>query len=346
MLADMLFHTPWTNIFKGVDLARGTNIPPTLITNYAGVYSDTRMQAVFCLRVDLTDPDIELVTNPQCTNCGSYEVIGNTTSGFLEANQARGAINGSFFTPCCSETPGARLNLYGLYLHEGQVVSPAWTPADYDPLRTYYATLLFTSNNLPAFVAYNNPSTNLALFSTGIAGDLALLTNGVIAVPSADWQPRSALGLSQDHRYLYLMSIDGRQGGYSDGATDLETAAWLRFFGAWEGMNVDGGGGATLVMSDGSECSQAVQVNRPIEAGVPGRERVAGGQLGFRAKLLQPPLVRDIKAEGGYKTATITWTTTSNATSQVEYGTTPNYGNVSVFDPTLVTNHTVTLNNL
>src|SRR5712692_4847890 len=37
--------------------------------------------------------------------------------------------------------------------------------------------------------------------------------------------------------------------------------------------------------------------------------------------------------------AMVSWTTNAPGTSQVEYGTTTNYGLKTVFDPTLVTNH-------
>jgi hypothetical protein len=44
--------------------------------------------------------------------------------------------------------------------------------------------------------------------------------------------------------------------------------------------------------------------------------------------------------------AVVTWTTDEPATSQVEYGTTNNYGSVTTLDNELVTNHSITINNL
>jgi len=49
-----------------------------------------------------------------------------------------------------------------------------------------------------------------------------------------------AYALSQDRKTLYLLAIDGRQSGYSDGALDWETAAWLIKMGAYDGVNMDG----------------------------------------------------------------------------------------------------------
>lgn len=42
---------------------------------------------------------------------------------------------------------------------------------------------------------------------------------------------------------------------------------------------------------------------------------------------------------GGFR---INWTTDEPATSQVEYGLTTSYGNLTPLDPTLVTSHSVT----
>ncbi len=70
-----------------------------------------------------------------------------------------------------------------------------------------------------------------------------LLRNGVnVGNPDDHLEPRTMTGVSQDGRYLFLMVIDGRQPGYSEGCNQAEAATWLRQVGAWEGMNLDGGG--------------------------------------------------------------------------------------------------------
>ncbi|NTU65482.1 MAG: phosphodiester glycosidase family protein, partial [Chloroflexi bacterium] len=77
---------------------------------------------------------------------------------------------------------------------------------------------------------------------TAITGNRALLTRGVNVNAStpADLDPRTALGLSQDRHYLFLMTIDGRQPGYSDGAVDLNTAEWMIRLGAYQPHADDG----------------------------------------------------------------------------------------------------------
>ncbi len=67
------------------------------------------------------------------------------------------------------------------------------------------------------------------------------------------YHPRTAYGLSQDGRYLYLLVVDGRMKGISEGASTQELGEWLKHFGAYTGINMDGGGSATMVIWDGKE---------------------------------------------------------------------------------------------
>ena len=73
--------------------------------------------------------------------------------------------------------------------------------------------------------------------------------------------PRSAAGVSRNGRYLILMTIDGRQAGYSEGTTTAETAEWIRKLGAYNALNLDGGGSTALVI-EGADGSPVV-LNRP-----------------------------------------------------------------------------------
>ena len=58
------------------------------------------------------------------------------------------------------------------------------------------------------------------------------------------------------------------------------------------------------------------------------------------------PVVGNVGAIAGTDRATVTWTTDTAADSQVEYGTTPDYGLTSTLDPSPVSSHTVELSGL
>lgn len=70
-------------------------------------------------------------------------------------------------------------------------------------------------------------------------------------VPSFSKQrhPRTAVGFSRDSTLLYLVTVDGRQDS-SVGMTLEELAGFLIEIGAYDALNLDGGGSTTLVIRD------------------------------------------------------------------------------------------------
>lgn len=100
-----------------------------------------------------------------------------------------------------------------------------------------------------------------------VGGYPILLTAG--AVPptletepreSFGWQrhPRTAMGVADRGRRVWLITVDGRQASYSDGMTLAELASLLQRLGATDALNLDGGGSTTMVV-DGRI------VNRPSD---------------------------------------------------------------------------------
>lgn len=242
----------WVPLFKGIDHAVGTNNPGN------GGMPD--LMVVYALRVDLTDPDIQLYATPRiATGYGvdSHETAGYTVSNFLTMHGLQVAVNGNYFhdpgtsdteSPSYTESPGTPFDVIGLLISKGVVVSPQ----DSDD---YTASFMFTTNNQVTFYPTNWPANPTTGVETALTGTYAILVNQVnvgsnyINNGSAihGINPRTALGLSQNRQYLYLLVIDGRQSGYSNGALDWETAKWLQKLGAWDGANLDGGGSSCMV---------------------------------------------------------------------------------------------------
>ena len=320
----------WTPIFQGVDHLVATNVPDA---------DHPRLQVVHGLRVDLTDPDLHLFTTPRCTNNCGNETIGTTTSLFLEGHHLQVAVNGNFFAPA-DQPVGTPETVYGLAISQGKTVS-LQDSAD------HAAAFLFTTNNHATFIPTNWPPTNTAGIYTAFAGNFALVVKGknignASTLPQ-NIDPRTAAGLSQDRRYLYLITIDGRQPGYSDSANFFETGEWLIQLGAYDGFNLDGGGSATMVMSD---CAgKAIRLNKPSYVAATGHERTVGHNIGIYAKPAQGVL-RDVTVQPGDTTAIVTWRTETPATTQVEYGLTSGYGSVTPLEETPVTFHVATLSGL
>ncbi len=334
---------PWVPIFKGIDHATGQMIPDGI---------DLQLQAINAMRIDLRDPDLQMFSDPPCANCPfGYETLGLTTSGFLKAYGVQAAVDANFYSPCCSATPGTPMDVIGLSISKGRVVSAQEGPLD-------SSNVMFTTNKQVFMFGTNwNAATGMPIRNntgiyTAVSGHYPLVTNGVnfayIYTNATDPyihqpQPRTAVGVSQDGRYLYLVTIDGRQSGSNPGALDQETGDWLLRFGAYNGINLDGGGSTTMVMAD---CyGNPIELNVPSDVLARGAERVLGNHLGVFAKPL-PGFINDVVVAPGDIFATITWTTTSNATTEVQYGLDASYGNSTGLDPTPVTNHSATITGL
>ena len=86
--------------------------------------------------------------------------------------------------------------------------------------------------------------------------------------------PRTAIGYDREGRRLLLVTIDGRQPGYSVGTTLRETATLMRQLGATEALNLDGGGSSTFVVPDMRSPTGVTIANRPSDKT---ERRVANG---------------------------------------------------------------------
>ncbi len=338
---------PWVPIFKGVEHAGGTNVP-----GQAGSFP--RLQVVYCERVDLTDPDVRLFTTPRAANyvAESRETLTLTVPDFLKQNHLQVASDANFYNAnpggADPSSEGVSCDVLGLQISSGMVVS-ADSVGD-----NRYAALFFTTNNQPSFVFVNRPpGTNTAGIQTAITGYYPIVSNGVnigaaasISYPDSlihGINPRTAFGVSQDNRYLFILTIDGRQSGYSDGALDSETAYWMLAFGALNAINMDGGGSTSLYISDAA--GNPVAVNHSSYLAGYGRERYIGSHFGVWAKPL-PGFINDVVAIPDDTAATITWDTTDPATAQVAYGPTADLGLLTAVQTALTTNHAINLTGL
>jgi hypothetical protein len=325
---------PWKPLFKGIDYSVSTNIP--------GSGDFLYLQVVHALRVDLGDPDISFLTTPRITNnytANVREIAAYTPSDFLRNHQLQAVINANFFSEGSYYLPaGTPMDLFGLEVSEGEVVSP--------PSFGHSAVLQLDVNKLATILHTNWPAASTEGVHTAIAGNAALVYHGVNIRPRSslnDLDPRTAFGLSEDRRYLYIAALDGRQPEYSQGASLYETAGWMLLLGAYDAINVDGGGSTTLVMQDIT--GNPLRLNSSSAVADSGRERTVGSHFGIYAKPLEG-FINDIVVTPDDTTAVITWTTIEPALSEVRYGTSTSLGSSSGSTDTKITQHQVTLSSL
>ena len=117
-----------------------------------------------------------------------------------------------------------------------------------------------------------------------VSGDRIVVKKGVTVknLAAQTPNPRTAIGVNRNGRWLILMVVDGRQQGYSEGVTFPELAELLISYGVYTGVNMDGGGSSTMIIKgvDGD----ARILNSPIDQNVPGKERAVANHLGLYIK--------------------------------------------------------------
>lgn len=250
-------------LFQGVSYLRSARSAP-------------RPQVIHVIKIDLRTNGIETLVTPG-ERQAELPVQASTTSEFLEAQNLQVAINGDGFTPWYNNGPldyyprsGERVDPIGLAASRGTVYSEV---RDNEPV-LYLARTNRARFNTPAGRIHN-----------AISGTAMILERGrVIPGLEESLQPRSAVGLDQRGRFLYLVVVDGRQPGYSEGATLPELAQILLEQGAYSAMNLDGGGSTTLVAAKNG---RANVLNSPINHRIPGLERPVGSHLGIFARPLE-----------------------------------------------------------
>lgn len=268
---------PWELIFEGVQHARGE-----------ADAEEPRLQKVNALRVDLYHPDIVLFTTPS-NGSDPGETDRQTGRQFIMTYGVQAAVNVHFYYTGSDIQWNA--DLIGLSICEGQIVSAP------ESLPYGGSSFLVSQDNIARFEV-TSPSSDLTGVWTALEAWPFLLVNGVNrGDPSeSSVHPRTAIGLTEDNRCLIMITIDGRQPDYSDGATFWETAEWLIRFGAYNGLNLDGGGSTHMWISNGD--GGAIALNSPSE------DRAVGNHLGVFAVPLPTNLIHSYiyaDFEGGYE---------------------------------------------
>ncbi len=128
-----------------------------------------------------------------------------------------------------------------------------------------------------------------------LGGDRFIVQDGMVRVsavfgrtigPAADFvHPRTAVGLRADGS-LVMATVDGRQPGYSIGASVYEMGELMRSMGAVTAINLDGGGSTTMVVRPPGDQTLRV-ANRPAD----GDERPVTNELVVYSSDPFPPVV-------------------------------------------------------
>jgi hypothetical protein len=239
------------------------------------VRQDPRLMVIHVVTIDLKAAGMKVLVSPGQED-QSRPVEAQTTSQFLDQYNLDLAINGTAFVPWNDYGP------LGYSPRAGERVTPLGFSASRGIV---YAE--DTDEQPTLYIYQNNKASMNALVGkvyNAVSGYKLLLWNGNIVegLDSSDVDPRTAIGLDRPGRRLVIVIVDGRQSGYSEGATEAELAQILLEHRAYSAMNLDGGGSSTLVIR--GENGEPQVLNSPVHGGVPGQERPVGVHLGFSTK--------------------------------------------------------------
>lgn len=268
----------WCAVSYLTDL--GTTAPEKLtqkifsgVTYFRQEMQSPRKMVAHVIAIDMRATGLKSLVTPPSHESGL--VCTRKTSKFLEEFDLQIAINGDGFSFLDQDTyppqqycpnGGEPVKANSYAASRGTVYSQQWQGRP----------ILYINNNNE--VSFDQPS---GAIYNAISGDRMLVEKGkrVENLESQAVEPRTAAGVNQNGRWLFLVVIDGRQAGYSLGATLPELADFLTSLGAYTALNLDGGGSSTLVIE--GVLGGSFLLNSPIEGNIPGNEAEVANHLGF-----------------------------------------------------------------
>ena len=189
--------------------------------------------------------------------------------------------------------PGTGADFLARHLHPGDRVSfvLAVAPAGETARAVQIAALPRTGRDLPsrAGAGISRSAWLWAQVPQAVGGGPHLLVDGQVAVDcdrqrafeagfSDGLNPRTAVGTTRDGHHLLLVTVDGRQ-AFSKGVSLTDMALILKRYGAWNAINLDGGGSTAMAVG-------GVTVNNPSGAGA--ERPVADMLLVYSDRAFQP----------------------------------------------------------
>jgi hypothetical protein len=235
----------WTTPFNGVRRLQRTLTAPNV--------------RIHALEVDLTAPGVSLTSTATAQRKRS-------PSSFAKLVGAQAAINADFFS-------------YATYATSGLAAGSGAKWADTNDT-TSSAVLAF--NQLPGAsrVELYPPAQVNAFDPTwmkgAVSGHPRIVGAGALTPDSGSLctvrHPRTAVGLSQDKKKMWMVVVDGRSTA-SVGMTCTELGTLLKSLGAYDAINLDGGGSSALYVAG------VGVANSPSD----GTERTVGNHLALFA---------------------------------------------------------------
>lgn len=247
--------------------------------------TEPRLQKINLMRIDLSTPGLRFTGTGRAAEWGKpmpdypkQDIPIRTkrirTADFMKDARKNGekmivAANSAPWWPWTAPYTFEFAHPAGLNILNGEVICDGAQKAEFVVYRDGRAAIL------PQV-----PKEDYAKITVAAGGFAILLKDGK-KIAGGDYEiqlhPRIAYGLSQDRKFLYILTVDGRQKDWSLGANGTELAEMLLAAGASDGINMDGGGSASLCYWD-EKAGAPVMVNRHSAKGY---ARPVGSNIGI-----------------------------------------------------------------
>lgn len=96
-----------------------------------------------------------------------------------------------------------------------------------------------------------------------VSGRQMLLNDGVKQSDDTHLEPRTAVGVTEDGKRVFILVADGRRREYSNGLSYSDMAAIFQQLGAYDALNLDGGGSSSFSVAASS--GGFAPLNRPSD---------------------------------------------------------------------------------
>ena len=244
--ANYFIDPAWAPIYQGVEYVHGVS---------GSVH-------VYAVKVDLWNPYVSLYASHD-NGAASKEVLTETGALFNSNHGCQVAVNASYCDPTSTGQAATNVDVWGLAICDGVVVSPGYTTRG----AQYNCQMLFTSDKIASIVLGMDTPTGI---HTAVTGNAYHLVDGYPLGATTGATQRTSFGLSADGRYLYMACITS--------ATVYNASLWMLDLGAWNAINMDGGG---------STCMTRADIGKVYPSGT---ERRVGIHLGVRTQPLLNPI--------------------------------------------------------
>lgn len=246
-----------------------TVIPGVEATEIQYLSSTGLAMKAFVCEVDLSNSaiKIEVSTPKNLPAFGLQQMTKQATYEDAAGHKVWAGINADFFNTT-NGTP------QGILYKEGLAIKTTVT----DAINTFFA---ITSDGKAIIGDQEKYALVKNTLREAVGGRVTLLKEG-IAPPQTDkkLEPRTCIGVNQDGTKVYMFVVDGRRFHYSNGMNYDDMAKVMSALGAYDAINLDGGGSSTFFVRNtpGFEEGRFVLRNWPYDNG--GYERaVANGLL-------------------------------------------------------------------